>query len=94
MATFMSIDPLGQVTIIRMQNRWHEEPSLKNYIKMHGRLPHLTAAIPGLRRSTRKQAICEKPNGKDSQPHQGLACLKQIGQLLPCVNLSILLLKL
>jgi hypothetical protein len=33
---------LGQVTTIRMQNRWHEEPSLKNYIKMHGRLPHLT----------------------------------------------------
>lgn len=33
---------LGQVSMVRMQNRWHEEPALKNYIKIHGRLPHLT----------------------------------------------------
>jgi hypothetical protein len=33
---------LGQVTSIRTENRWHEEASLKNYIKLRGRLPHLT----------------------------------------------------
>ncbi len=33
---------LGQVANIAMKNRWHEEPALKNYIKLHGRLPHLT----------------------------------------------------
>lgn len=33
---------LGQVASIEMKNRWHEDPALKNYIKLHGRLPHLT----------------------------------------------------
>jgi len=33
---------LGQVASIEMKNRWHEEQALKNYIKLHGRLPHLT----------------------------------------------------
>jgi hypothetical protein len=33
---------LAQVATIETQNRWHEDPSLKNYIKLHGRLPHLT----------------------------------------------------
>ncbi len=33
---------LGQVSGIETQNRWHEDPSLKNYIKLHGNLPHLT----------------------------------------------------
>lgn len=33
---------LGQVATVEMKNRWHEEPALKNYIKLHGRLPHLT----------------------------------------------------
>lgn len=33
---------LGQVASIETQNRWHEDPSLKNYIKLHGSLPHLT----------------------------------------------------
>lgn len=33
---------LGQVAKIETRNRWHEDESLKNYIKLHGRLPHLT----------------------------------------------------
>lgn len=33
---------LGQVASVEMKNRWHEDPALKNYIKLHGRLPHLT----------------------------------------------------
>lgn len=33
---------LGQVSTIEMKNRWHEEQALKNYIKLHGQLPHLT----------------------------------------------------
>lgn len=33
---------LGQVASVEMKNRWHEDPSLKNYIKLQGRLPHLT----------------------------------------------------
>lgn len=33
---------LGQVSHIETQNRWHEDASLKNYIKLHGSLPHLT----------------------------------------------------
>lgn len=33
---------LGQVSMIETQNRWHEDASLKNYIKLHGGLPHLT----------------------------------------------------
>lgn len=33
---------LGQVASIETKNRWHEDISLKNYIKLHGRLPHLT----------------------------------------------------
>ena len=33
---------LGQVARIETQNRWHEDASLKNYIKLHGSLPHLT----------------------------------------------------
>lgn len=33
---------LGQIAKIETKNRWHEDESLKNYIKLHGRLPHLT----------------------------------------------------
>lgn len=33
---------LGQVATIGTINRWHEDLSLKNYIKLQGRLPHLT----------------------------------------------------
>lgn len=33
---------LGQVASVEMKNRWHEDPALKNYIKLHGQLPHLT----------------------------------------------------
>src|SRR2546430_1443508 len=33
---------LGQVAALKMQNRWHEELALKNYLKVNGRLPHLT----------------------------------------------------
>jgi hypothetical protein len=33
---------LGQVSSIETINRWHEEAALKNYIKIRGRLPHLT----------------------------------------------------
>lgn len=33
---------LGQVALLITHNRWHEEPSLKNYIKLRGALPHLS----------------------------------------------------
>lgn len=33
---------LGQVASLTTRNRWHEEPSLKNYIKLRGALPHLS----------------------------------------------------
>ncbi len=33
---------LGQVSHLETKNRWHEEESLKNFIKLRGRLPHLT----------------------------------------------------
>lgn len=33
---------LGQVSTIETENRWHEDPSLKNFIKINGALPHLT----------------------------------------------------
>lgn len=33
---------LGQVTEIRTENKWHEEPSFKSVIKRHGSLPHLS----------------------------------------------------
>jgi hypothetical protein len=33
---------LGRVAALRMQNRWHKELALKNYLKVNGRLPHLT----------------------------------------------------
>ncbi|TCS72156.1 zonular occludens toxin Zot [Sulfuritortus calidifontis] len=33
---------LGQVSSIETINRWHEEAALKNFIKLRGRLPHLT----------------------------------------------------
>jgi hypothetical protein len=33
---------LGQLTDLSTQNRWHENPALKNYIKKKGRLPNLT----------------------------------------------------
>lgn len=34
---------LGQVTRVETINRWHEEAALKNFIKLRGALPHLTA---------------------------------------------------
>ena len=33
---------MGQVSDIETTNRWHEDPSMKNYLKLHGRLPNLT----------------------------------------------------
>jgi DNA helicase HerA-like ATPase len=33
---------LGQITEIRTENKWHEEPSFKSVIKRHGSLPHLS----------------------------------------------------
>ena len=33
---------LGQITEIKTQNRWHEEPSFKGIIKRHGKLPNLS----------------------------------------------------
>jgi len=33
---------LGQITEIKTENKWHEEPSFKAVIKRHGSLPHLS----------------------------------------------------
>lgn len=33
---------LGQITDVRTENKWHEEPSFKAVIKRHGSLPHLS----------------------------------------------------
>lgn len=33
---------LGQITEIKTENKWHEEPSFKSVIKRHGSLPHLS----------------------------------------------------
>ena len=33
---------LGQITEIKTENRWHEEPSFKGIIKRHGMLPNLS----------------------------------------------------
>ena len=33
---------LGQITEIRTENKWHEEPSFKGIIKRHGSLPNLS----------------------------------------------------
>lgn len=33
---------LGQITEVRTENKWHEEPSFKSVIKRHGHLPHLS----------------------------------------------------
>lgn len=33
---------IGQVSELKTENRWHEDPSLKNYIKRKGTLPNLT----------------------------------------------------
>lgn len=37
-----TIISLGQITDIRTENKWHEEPSFKAVIKRHGYLPHLS----------------------------------------------------
>jgi len=37
-----SVLVLGQITEIRTENKWHEEPSFKSVIKRHGSLPHLS----------------------------------------------------
>ena len=33
---------LGQITEVKTENKWHEEPSFKSIIKRHGHLPHLS----------------------------------------------------
>lgn len=33
---------IGQVTDIETQNRWHQDPSFKGVIRLHGSLPHLS----------------------------------------------------
>ncbi|MGP5272987.1 ATP-binding protein [Psychrobacter faecalis] len=33
---------LGQITEVKTENKWHEEPSFKSVIKRHGHLPHLS----------------------------------------------------
>lgn len=33
---------IGQVTSIETQNRWHQDPSFKGVIRLHGSLPHLS----------------------------------------------------
>ena len=35
---------LGQITDIKTENKWHEEPSFKSVIKRHGSLPHLSGS--------------------------------------------------
>ncbi|RXJ77042.1 hypothetical protein CRV03_07200 [Arcobacter sp. F155] len=37
-----TIVSIGQITDIRTENKWHEEPSFKAVIKRHGSLPHLS----------------------------------------------------
>jgi hypothetical protein len=33
---------LGQVATLETKNRWHEDQSLKNFLKIRGKIPHLT----------------------------------------------------
>ncbi len=37
-----SVLVLGQITEIKTENKWHEEPSFKGIIKRHGKLPNLS----------------------------------------------------
>lgn len=58
---------LGQVASIEMKNRWHEDPALKNYIKLHGRLPHLTE-IGDTTTGTLQIVGAYRRTGRDDRP--------------------------
>ena len=67
-----SVLVLGQITEIRTENKWHEEPSFKSVIKRHGSLPHLSGVADNRIATITVQssfALC-KNNGDFPEAHK------------------------
>lgn len=60
---------LGQLTDIRTENKWHEEPSFKAVIKRHGSLPHLSGVADN-RIATLNVQSSFKISNSGSSPHK------------------------
>ena len=60
---------LGQITEVKTENRWHQEPSFKGIIKRHGNLPHLSGSADSRIAKINVQSSFRIPNN-DSQNYE------------------------
>lgn len=79
---------IGQLTEIRTENRWHEEPSFKAVIKRHGSLPHLSGVADN-RIATLNIQSSFKYEGEQIVPHK-LSNSPSTGAVVGKVNNEIL----
>ncbi len=65
---------LGQITEVKTENRWHEEPSFKGIIKRHGRLPNLSSVADNRIAKINVQSSFQMPSehseNQDYEPHK------------------------
>jgi len=63
---------LGQITEIKTENKWHEEPSFKSVIKRHGSLPHLSGVADNRIATVTVQSSFNlgKSEGKNPEAHK------------------------
>jgi hypothetical protein len=60
---------IGQVTAIETQNRWHQDPSFKGVIRLHGSLPHLSGRADNRIASISVQAAYVLGDAEDAKGH-------------------------
>ena len=60
---------LGQITDIKTENKWHEEPAFKAVIKRHGSLPHLSGDADN-RIATLTVQSSFKVDGEEASAHK------------------------
>ena len=65
---------LGQITEIKTENRWHQEPSFKGIIKRHGHLPNLSSVADNRIAKINVQSSFQMPSehseNQDYEPHK------------------------
>ncbi len=72
---------LGQITEIKTENKWHEEPSFKAVIKRHGSLPHLSGVADNrIATITVQSSFTLGKNGEDFPEAHKLANSPSTGQ--------------
>lgn len=76
---------LGQITDIKTENKWHEEPSFKAVIKRHGKLPHLSGVADNRIAKITVQSTFNLGTKEEPVPHK-LANSPSTGELVKRMN--------